>query len=215
MPLVCNLFVVALRWGSVSPFLSLLRRMFWCLRLWFRCCLLISFFFWVCWWQPVTLQSWILEFLSSLPHRSLDLLCCFQSHSCWIPDLFPRVVHHHTVCCRIIQRHWQFLFLMFRLFSFFILVMSILFFAALMPGMFLIHVDSSNIIWLCFLSFGSFLISDAFSYRFAHFFQVLFLTFGSILLSSTSLLISTSCIETSSLTSRIFFAAAAPCSLSC
>ena len=56
MPLVWTRSALRFRWIFVSPFLSSHRRMLWCLRLWFRCCLKICLF-WVCWLQFATLLS--------------------------------------------------------------------------------------------------------------------------------------------------------------
>ena len=63
-------------------------------------------------------------------------------------------------------------------FSFFIFVMSILFFAVLIPGIFLdtfeLFKDSFNVL----LSLHSFFFSDVFFYAFAQVLQSLFLSFG-------------------------------------
>ena len=66
------------------------------------------------------MQSWFLECISSLSYRCLDLLYCFQSHFCRIPARYYHIDRRRTTCFGSLQRHWQFLFLMYclRLFHF-------------------------------------------------------------------------------------------------
>ena len=65
-------------------------------------------------------------------------------------------------------------------FSFFILVMSSLCFADLIPGMFFTPLKSASIRWMsCCLFILSF-VSDTFLKAFPHFFQALFLFFGCV-----------------------------------
>ena len=72
-------------------------------------------------------------------------------------------------------------------FSLFVVVMSTLFFADLIPGMFFTPLKSSSILWMSCCLFILFLSLIHF-YAFAHFFQALFLFFG----CASSLLIESS-----------------------
>ena len=175
--------------------------MLWCLRLWCRCCVQICFS-WVFWLHFVIHPSWFQEFHSSLSHH-------FQSHFCLIPALFHHVDLHHTACCRLLQKHWQFPFLTWwlRLSNFCSLVMRTLLLADLIPGMFLIPLKSSSICWIYFCLFV-FFVPDAFLCLLTSFNRC-FSSFGVVLLSSISLLISAFSFEITSLDSSIFFAVAA------
>ena len=180
MFLVYSPLASTFRWISVLSFLSSFHRMSWCLRLGFRCCHLL-FFFWDYQWQLVLLFVWTLVFHILRLHYSFSSRCSFSFPS--FEGLVPLLQSdfQHVACCRIHRWHLQYLFLMWlsRLCLFHFRDKRSF------PSRFCAWktFDASEFLQnplYTFLSFCSSSISDAFFDPLAQFFQLVFVSFRGV-----------------------------------
>ena len=142
--------------------------------------------FWVCWLQFATLLSWSLGFLSSHRCCCSARLCCCSCHRHPI-HVLNHLAHCSKDICNSFSRCDAFSFLVF-----FIFVMSTLFFADLIPGIFVIPLKSSWILWMSICLFILFLsLMHLFMHSLTSF-SLCFSPLGVFLLSSMSLRISAS-----------------------